>query len=439
MDIDFEALRQPVDAEGGLGPDLSDDPGFAQFEVDIEGFLPTRADDFYYAFRSPNPDLDRFTKRCLDLLAGSRDLRLIISLAKLAALSGNTAAAAGAVGLVRHFLEESWDNVHPQALSGTYNLRGATVERLDEFASFVLPLQYAPLVSDRSGHVCYRDHAVATGAVIAREEDSEVSLADIERTLSRCEMTNLVTGRDLALGLKQDLAAIGLVWAGNAVDPPSLAFKRLAPMLDKMSLIMEEAVTRRDPSLAHGAAAAAEPEGGETAEGDPHTAGAPAASAAAAPAASTGGIANLTDARAALHAASHYFERREPSSPAFLLARKAEGLVGLTFPQVLQQLAPDRVYDTAIQLGGKRNITLPLEKLTEEFGAMDLDRGDEPEATQNFEAPDRGSALALMGEVAKWYRTHEPSNPIPLLLDKAREMTAKDFAALLSDIAIPEE
>ncbi len=434
MEIDFDALKEPVAPEAGLGPDLADDPGFAEFEADVEGFFPSRADDYYFGFRNVDADVDGFTARCLALLRRSRDLRLIVTLAKLAALSGSLAGARGAVGLVRHYLQDEWEAVHPTATASGYNLRGVTVERLDEFASFVLPLQYAPLISDRNGHLCFRDHAVVTGAVTPREDDNHPDAGDIARLLERCDIEALVSARDLAAGMAQDLAAIALVWTQNCDDPPSLAFKRLAPMLDKMAAFLKGAVAERDPSRATGAADAEAAQEADAAEGE---AGAePAAAAAAAKPA--GAIASLADARAALHAASRYFEIYEPSSPAFLLTRKAENLVGLTFPQVLQQIAPDRVYDTAIQLGPKRNLPLPLEKLTEEFSEIELERGEETASAQDYAATDRASAMGLLAEVGRWYRAAEPSNPIPLLLDKARELTTKDFAALLAEIALPE-
>ncbi|GAB5378512.1 MAG: hypothetical protein AcusKO_49740 [Acuticoccus sp.] len=432
MDIDFDALKEPLDAEGGAGPDLADDPAFAQFEADVEGFFPSRADDFYYGFRTANAEIDGFGERCLALLARSRDLRLMVALAKIAALSGNIAQAGGAVGLIRHALETGWDTVHPTGNGSGHVLRGVTVERLDEFASFVLPLQYAALVSDRNGHLSYRDQAVASGAVIARDEDSHPDAGEIARFLERCDLDALAGARDLAAGLADDIKTIGLVWTANAEDPPSLAFKRLTPMVDKMAAFLEEAVAKRDPSRAHGAAApdgAALPDSGE----------AEASATAPAGAAPTGTIASLADARAALHAASRYFELCEPSSPAFLLARKAENLVGLTFPQVLQQIAPDRVYDTAIQLGPNRRLPLPMEKLTEEFSYIEVERDENASTEKTFEANDRASAMTLLQEVARWYRAAEPSNPIPLLLDKARELTSKDFAALLSEITVPTE
>ena len=40
-------------------------------------------------------------------------------------------------------------------------------------------------------------------------------------------------------------------------------------------------------------------------------------------------------------------------------------------------------------------------------------------------------ALAMMGEVASFYRGREPSSPLPLLLDRARSLAGQDFLAVL--------
>ncbi|WMS44152.1 type VI secretion system ImpA family N-terminal domain-containing protein [Acuticoccus sp. MNP-M23] len=425
MDIDFTSLAAPL-ADGSDGPDLGDDPQFAQFEADIEGFLPTKADDFYFGFRKINPDLDTFGARTLALLDRSRDVRLLVALAKIAALQASLPNTAAAMALIRHYLTERWDTVQPEAGESVHILRGVAVERLDEFAAFVLPLQYTPLVSDRNGQVCYRDHAVASGALSEREGDSHPSQSDIERVLARCDLDVLVAARDTAASMVDDLAAITLLWAARDTDPSSLVFRRLAPMLEKMAAFLDGSVANRDPALAKAA-----PED-ETAE-DP---AAPAADAGATP--SIGTVQTLWDAKAALIAASRYFEHNEPSSPAFLLLKKSQALIGLTFPQLIQQIAPDAVYSTAIPLPGRKRISLPMEKLTEEFAYVEVEAAEEQSPTQDYAAPDRASATALLSEVARWYRVSEPSNPIPLLLDKARELMSKDFASLLTELTVPD-
>ncbi|MEM9224363.1 MAG: type VI secretion system ImpA family N-terminal domain-containing protein [Pseudomonadota bacterium] len=431
MDIDFEALMQPVDGDGGAEPDLSDDDLFITFDADVEGFLPTNAEEFYYGFRQPNADIEVFGTRCLELLDRSRDLRLIVVLAKLAALAGNLTQVAGCIALARQHLQENWEGVQPGELGGTHNLRAVSVERFDDFASFVLPLQYVPLISDRNGRVCYRDQAVAAGTVMEREDETYPSASDIDRLFERCDVDDLVGVRDITAGMAENLNAIAMIWAANAENPPSLAFRRLSPLVTQVAAFMQEALEKRDPSLAgtDDAGAGEEGEGqGDGEDGDGAT-----------PAGPVGKVTCLADAKAALEALSMFFERFEPSSPGYLLTRKAISLVGLTMPQVIQQIAPDKVYTTHIQLGPRRNLALPMERLTEEFSYTEIDRSADGEPTTTFEAPDRPTAIALMGEIATWYKKSEPSNPIPLLLERARELMTKDFSTLLTELAIPEE
>jgi type VI secretion system protein ImpA len=49
----------------------------------------------------------------------------------------------------------------------------------------------------------------------------------------------------------------------------------------------------------------------------------------------------------------------------------------------------------------------------------------------------RAEAVGRMKAVAGFYRQVEPSNPIPLLMDKACGLAQHDFMSLLSDI-LPE-
>ena len=46
----------------------------------------------------------------------------------------------------------------------------------------------------------------------------------------------------------------------------------------------------------------------------------------------------------------------------------------------------------------------------------------------------RAEAIARMRAVAGFYRHAEPSNPVPLLMDKACALAQQDFLSLLGDI-----
>ena len=58
---------------------------------------------------------------------------------------------------------------------------------------------------------------------------------------------------------------------------------------------------------------------------------------------------------------------------------------------------------------------------------------------RTYSAATRTEASALMRKVEQFYRTTEPSSPIPLLVERARNFVAKDFASLLKEMAKKDE
>jgi type VI secretion system protein ImpA len=51
------------------------------------------------------------------------------------------------------------------------------------------------------------------------------------------------------------------------------------------------------------------------------------------------------------------------------------------------------------------------------------------------EVTTRGDALRLLDLVCQYYRRHEPSSPLPLLLERARRLAEKDFIEILRELA----
>ena len=51
-----------------------------------------------------------------------------------------------------------------------------------------------------------------------------------------------------------------------------------------------------------------------------------------------------------------------------------------------------------------------------------------------IEASTRQEAVTLLDEVGDFYRTIEPSSPIPLFTDRARSLVERDFMGLLKDL-----
>ena len=43
--------------------------------------------------------------------------------------------------------------------------------------------------------------------------------------------------------------------------------------------------------------------------------------------------------------------------------------------------------------------------------------------------------IGLLDRICQWYRTNEPSSPVPILLERAKQMVSRDFLALLMELA----
>lgn len=80
-------------------------------------------------------------------------------------------------------------------------------------------------------------------------------------------------------------------------------------------------------------------------------------------------------------------------------------------------------------------------------GASEGAAADESSANPGGQAADGASAVSLgavrnrqdatraLDAVAEFFRTHEPSSPIPLLLERAKRLVAKNFLEVLADLA----
>src|SRR6185437_3806920 len=88
-------------------------------------------------------------------------------------------------------------------------------------------------------------------------------------------------------------------------------------------------------------------------------------------AARTGLIRSNADATAALAAVVEYFSWREPSSPALLLVRQAEQLIGKPFLEVMRILVPEHFDQAKVCIGGDHAFELPVGRLAEFAPALE--------------------------------------------------------------------
>src|SRR5690606_2616969 len=105
------------------------------------------------------------------LLERTRDVRLLMLVAKVLILSRALPGFVAVIDAIRALFETHWATVKPAAdESGDYAFRLAPLLNLDDVGSLVFPLQFAPLVqAPRLGAASYRMHLLAAGAAKPRD------------------------------------------------------------------------------------------------------------------------------------------------------------------------------------------------------------------------------------------------------------------------------
>jgi type VI secretion system protein ImpA len=415
------ALCEPIDDDAPCGPDLdlAYDPEYSLFVASAEGILP---EESFFTFNRTANDLPKESRRTEALLQRSRDLRLLVLLAKFRILNRELDGFAQALAAMAALLRARWEQVHPAAEDEDFGLRIVVIESLDDMKSVIMPLQHAPLaMSRRVGAVNYRMVQIAQGEVVAREGEPAPDLATVESGFADSEMPVLLASRDNIGAARAALADMQACVEEQGAG--SLSLDRLSGALAKVAAVVEAAIVRRDPAAAQ---APAQIQEDAPADGAPAAATGPAA---------TIPLATAAEISRALLSAELYFRTSEPSSPALLLVAQARQLVGKSLAESVQLLIPNHSSDAMINLGGRMVFDLPIERL-----AALVEPGTEIDPAQDEPPPmaaTRREALDILQQVAGQLRVREPSSAIPLLCERARSLAERDFMSLLREM-LPE-
>jgi type VI secretion system protein ImpA len=420
---------ESVSDDAPCGPDLeaADDGVFIDYYFGAIDRLPERFVDQVTGemFDRRTLRVDEETRAIEALLDRSRDLRLLAIGAQFLCLAGRIAPLAEYVDTMAGLLEAHWPHVHPRVENGPVE-RCNTLELLDVPATMVMPLEYAALAQDRrAGTITLRAHALATGQRTLRAGERAGDASAIMTALRSAENAAAVEASYAAIcRLRDALRRIELCCKtaeGGAFAPN---FARITPVVAQVEALLAEA----RPDLAGEAADASEAPPGADGDATDEIPAAP-GPAATLPA---GAVASHAAARAALAAVEGYFAAMEPSSPALMLVRQAQELIGRPLVQALELLMPDLAAKARITFGTEGGFLLSMERMralsrpSEDEGAA----GDKPA----FTVTTREQAAALMAAVEAFYRQTEPSSPIPTLLFKAKTYQGRDFTAILADL-----
>ncbi len=344
--LDIESLLKAISEDAPCGADLGYDPDFTAMENEAKGTPERQAGNSVEPALPPNwKDL---RKMLLELMARTRDLRLLVEFARTILNQEGVSGLKGGLELLRKSVESYWDTIHPQLdpeddsdPTNRVNILMALCDR----DNFLLPLLNAPLVESRVvGRFSLRDVQFATGKTPPPKGQTPVQLAMIQGAFSEVPPESVKATHE---ALKDSLGDVnGLenfitqqIGVGNA---PS--FAPIRDMLKEALHFVDEQMERL--GLNKGADSEEAETGGSYPLDSNGGGGAMKPSAG-----QMGGINNRQDVVRALELICEYYAKQEPSSPVPLLVRRAKRLVTMDFMEILQDLAPSGISQVDIIKG----------------------------------------------------------------------------------------
>jgi type VI secretion system protein ImpA len=332
-----EALLNPISEELPSGSDLEYDPAYMALDAAARPKLEQQFGDI--VIPAVEPEWRSLIGSTTDLLQRSKDVRVAVLALRAATHTQGIAGFSLGLSLLLELLERFWDTMHPQldaddnndptmrlnalAPLGDSNINGCIVLR---------DLYDCTIGTSRDvGLVRVRDIAIAHNKLAASSGDPGYSAGQIE-------------------GALQDI---------HAAEPALLeAAISSAAALQKLESIIEEKTGRADyidlkplRSITHllrqvcqtaTGTASADADGQDAGDGAAQGAGGTGGGAI------RGEINSRQDALLMLDKVISYLERAEPGNPAPLLIKRAKRLVGVSFMDIMADLAPDAV--TSIQI-----------------------------------------------------------------------------------------
>ncbi|MDR3496115.1 MAG: type VI secretion system ImpA family N-terminal domain-containing protein [Ancalomicrobiaceae bacterium] len=432
--VDLDAFLTPVKQDQPCGPDLDleGDLQFMNYMARAEGLLP----ETFFSFDRNSIEYAKEFDQIGELCELTRDLRLIVLYAKLSILNRDTSSFAKAMTTAAAALAVWWDDIHPRGEDGDFMMRVATLQSLDDTPHVILPLQSSPLIDNRRyGAVTFRSWQISNGSLQPRDSEQTPDPSTIERALLESDIEGIIARRDELLSISQSCQAIAKVSADKGGYDNQITLDKLQSVSTDIAAMLDHHVATRDPSRALGPLGASAEAEAESA-GDAGAAVVPSGPASTIPAA----IASRRDATRALAAAAEYFAAYEPSSPALMLVRYAEKLMGKSFFEVVRALVPDFASRAAISFG-QNSVRLSVGQVADNIGySSDYSSNDGASGEEGDENPtpivihSRRDAMKVLDLVVTYFRTTEPASPIPLIVSRAREVGERDFLNLLKDL-----
>ena len=333
-----EALLTPIGEASPCGDDLEYDAAFTALTTAAQGKPEQQFGDT--VIPAVEPEWREVAEQSDAILRRSKDVRAAVLLLRASTRLQGLAGFVAGLELLTRLLDNFWDGIHPKLDAEDDNdptMRLNALAPLGDETMVLRDLYDAQVgVAPGVGAIRVRDIAVANNALNAVGGEATYSPAQIQGGLEalHAERPELIQAAIGVPGGVEKLQALLVERTGrsDAIDLSPL--RAIARMLQK----------------ACSAAIGAPEEAGtaEEAQGD-----APQAGGTPRPAAARGEIQSRQDALQMLDRVIRFLEQTEPGNPAPLLIDRAKKLIGVSFLEIMANLAPGAL-DTIETVTGKR-------------------------------------------------------------------------------------
>ena len=318
-------LLAPINAESPSGADLEYDPAYIALESEAQGKPEQQFGDT--VIPAVEPDWAQITEQGCALLERSKDVRVAMLLLRAATRRQGLVGFGIGLHLLHGLLERFWDDIHPQLDADDDNdptMRVNALAPLWDDALVLRDLYDARLGEARGiGLIRVRDVAIARNALAGA---SNYTPAQVQGALE--------------LLLPQDALLV------DAMRESAKAVLQLQQLVEERSGRSEAIDLSRLRTVAQVLRLAATEAGGASTE--PSDSAPEAGTDAAIDAVASGSgvgtrneLMTRQDALAMLDRVIHFLQQTEPGNPAPLLIERAKKLIGVSFLDIIANLAPD--------------------------------------------------------------------------------------------------
>ena len=332
-----EALLTPIGEASPCGDDLEYDADFTALTTSAQGKPEQQFGDT--VIPAVEPEWRQVAEQSDAILRRSKDVRPAVLLLRASTRLQGLAGFVTGLELLTGLLDRFWDGIHPKLDADDDNdptMRLNALAPLGDESMVLRDLYDAQVgVAPGVGAIRVRDIAVANNALNAVGGDATYSPTQIQGGLEalHAERPELIQAAIGVPALVEKLQALLIERTGRA---------------DVIDLAPLRSIGRTLQKACSAAIGAPEEAADAGAEGDASQAGG-----APRPAAARGEIQSRQDALQTLDRVIRFLEQTEPGNPAPLLIERAKKLIGVSFLEIMANLAPGAL-DTIENVTGKR-------------------------------------------------------------------------------------